>query len=181
METKVCRLCGGEVSETHLKHRDYICLSCDAKRSKEYRETHEEQYKKWRETHRKQISISNKNYIKTEKGKLAGRARNKRYVKRHPEKLRARQAVYCALRNGKLARRPCEICGNQNSQAHHDDYSKPLDVRWLCLKHHREYHKMIKEGIMAKGVPKKDSSGKGTRANRGRGGCKTTKPKGKGK
>ena len=34
---------------------------------------------------------------------------------------------------------------------------------------------------MAKGQPKRDGSGKGTRANKGRGGCKTTKSKGKGK
>ena len=32
-----------------------------------------------------------------------------------------------------------------------------------------------------KGIPKKDGSGKGNRANKGRGGCKTTKSKGKGK
>jgi len=39
-----------------------------------------------------------------------------------------------------------------------------------------------KEDNMAKkGVPKKDGSGKGKRGNRGRGGCSTTKPKGKGK
>jgi len=33
---------------------------------------------------------------------------------------------------------------------------------------------------MAKGTPKQDGSGKGNRANRGRGGCKTTKTVGKG-
>ena len=34
---------------------------------------------------------------------------------------------------------------------------------------------------MPKGTPKKDGSGKGTRANKGRGGCKTTKAKGQGR
>jgi len=34
---------------------------------------------------------------------------------------------------------------------------------------------------MTKNNPKRDGSGKGTRANRGRGGCKTTKPNGQGK
>ena len=34
---------------------------------------------------------------------------------------------------------------------------------------------------MAQGKPKKDGSGKGTRANKGRGGCKNPRPKGKGK
>jgi len=36
----------------------------------------------------------------------------------------------------------CSIpgCLNTNLQAHHDNYSKPLDVKWLCLQHHIEYH-----------------------------------------
>ena len=34
---------------------------------------------------------------------------------------------------------------------------------------------------MAKGVPKRDGSGKGVRANRGRGGCKATSKVGKGR
>jgi hypothetical protein len=33
---------------------------------------------------------------------------------------------------------------------------------------------------MTKGIPKKDGTGKGTRANKGRGGCNTTQQKGKG-
>ena len=45
-----------------------------------------------------------------------------------------------AIRDGKLKKRPCEICGAIDTQAHHDDYSKPLDVRWLCRKHHLELH-----------------------------------------
>ena len=36
---------------------------------------------------------------------------------------------------------PCEVCGIPESHAHHDDYSRPLDVRWLCEKHHKQLHK----------------------------------------
>jgi ribosomal protein S27AE len=39
-----------------------------------------------------------------------------------------------------LIKQPCEVCGNLKAQAHHDDYSKPLQVRWLCQKHHTEHH-----------------------------------------
>ena len=64
------------------------------------------------------------------------RKRNRLY----PEKLRARAAVARAIRNGGLHRQPCEVCGAKRTQAHHDDYSKPLTVRWLCYKHHLAVH-----------------------------------------
>lgn len=56
------------------------------------------------------------------------------------EKYKARQAVSNALRNGKLKRLPCEVCGNKDVEAHHEDYAKPLDVKWLCFLHHRQAH-----------------------------------------
>jgi hypothetical protein len=45
------------------------------------------------------------------------------------------------LRRGKIERKPCEVCGDEKAQMHHEDYSKPLDVRWFCRKHHLELHK----------------------------------------
>lgn len=45
-----------------------------------------------------------------------------------------------AVRAGKLIRRACEMCGELKSHAHHEDYDKPLEVRWLCAKHHRWEH-----------------------------------------
>jgi hypothetical protein len=43
-----------------------------------------------------------------------------------------------------LDRKPCEICGAEKADAHHDDYSKPLDVRWLCETHHSEHHRKFR-------------------------------------
>jgi predicted DNA-binding protein YlxM (UPF0122 family) len=53
-----------------------------------------------------------------------------------------------AIQRGKLIPSPCEVCGadgkfedgRREVQAHHDDYNKPLEVRWLCQKHHHEWH-----------------------------------------
>jgi hypothetical protein len=50
-----------------------------------------------------------------------------------------------AIRLGLLIKVPCEICGVEKVDAHHDDYSKPWDVRWLCRLHHAEHHKNEKK------------------------------------
>jgi len=62
------------------------------------------------------------------------------YRKRYPERYAAHTKVGNAIRDGKLAKKPCEVCGELIVHAHHDDYSKPLEVRWLCTKHHALHH-----------------------------------------
>lgn len=80
------------------------------------------------------------------------RARRKRWNDKHLAEYRktprskmrrsAGRAISNAIRDGKLTRQPCEVrkCKEPFAEAHHDDYSKPLDVRWLCKKHHTEHH-----------------------------------------
>jgi hypothetical protein len=63
----------------------------------------------------------------------------------NPEKRRAQKMVETAVRTGKLPRSPCERCGSLKAEAHHEDYSKPLDVSWLCRKHHLARHRELKE------------------------------------
>lgn len=46
----------------------------------------------------------------------------------------ARSYANVYLRRGKIERLPCEICGSPDSEMVHEDYSKPLEVRWLCKK-----------------------------------------------
>jgi hypothetical protein len=62
------------------------------------------------------------------------------WAKLNRKSLNARQAVYKAVKSGKLIRLPCEICGSLKVQAHHEDHSKPLEVRWLCSRHHADRH-----------------------------------------
>lgn len=50
-------------------------------------------------------------------------------------------AVFHAIERGDLVRQPCEVCGGTHVEAHHDDYAKPLDVRWLCPTHHKAHHR----------------------------------------
>lgn len=51
---------------------------------------------------------------------------------------RAYANVY--IRRGHIQKRLCEICG-ESAQMHHEDYNKPLEIKWLCRNHHLEYHK----------------------------------------
>lgn len=55
-------------------------------------------------------------------------------------KLECRQATTRAVRLGEIKKGPCEVCGSLNVEAHHDDYDKPYQVRWLCFRHHHEHH-----------------------------------------
>jgi hypothetical protein len=60
-------------------------------------------------------------------------------------KRRARDIVRKALRAGKLARERCEVCGEDvKVQAHHSDYTRALDVQWLCRKHHTLAHEIAR-------------------------------------
>lgn len=61
---------------------------------------------------------------------------------------RARDAVSHAIRDGRLERGACEVGDDCSGpiHAHHDDYSKPLDVRWLCKRHHDAFHASLPEG-----------------------------------
>lgn len=48
-----------------------------------------------------------------------------------------------AIKSGQLVRQPCFVCG-EKAQAHHPDYSAPLDVVWLCVMHHRQAHGLVR-------------------------------------
>ena len=60
---------------------------------------------------------------------------------RYPERFHARSRTNNAIVGGHLTRQPCEVCDTLPTHAHHDDYTKPLDVRWLCQAHHFQLHK----------------------------------------
>src|SRR5688572_10574015 len=57
-----------------------------------------------------------------------------------PEKAKARDRVTSAVLFKRLKKQPCSVCGALHAQAHHHDYSKPLDVEWLCSIHHGQAH-----------------------------------------
>ncbi len=87
----------------------------------------------------------NKKYRKTESGKEVRRNSLKKYYKKNPDHLIATRIANNAVRDGRLQEHPCVVCGISPAQKHHPDYSKPLNIVWLCPKHHAELHKELRK------------------------------------
>lgn len=97
----------------------YNCLNCNSARSRKYRLT-----KRGARNTLKAVYKS---------------------IKKYPEKQKARFIVYRAVRNGVIIRPSKCACGSARMvEAHHEDYSKPLQVNWLCRTCHSKLHCMIK-------------------------------------
>jgi hypothetical protein len=86
-------------------------------------------------------------YRKTDAFKKSRYKTTKKYRDKNQNKTRAHRKVQYEVQIGNLSSKPCEICGSLKTVAHHDDYSRVLDVRWLCNKHHREWHRKNGEGL----------------------------------
>ena len=93
----------------------------------------------WRKANRERYLAYQREYQRRRRAAGLNADAEREYRTRNPEKVAARMALNNAVRDGKLERLPCEVCGAP-SEAHHEDYSKPLEVRWLCPQHHREIH-----------------------------------------
>ncbi len=106
-----------------IAKRDYRCGACKEDPAKHrarqaiYRKTPEAKAR-----HRKLMRAIRL----TEAGRLESRARN---------------VCNKAIVAGKLQREPCARCGSATVHAHHTDYTRPLDVIWLCPLHHKEAHR----------------------------------------
>lgn len=81
------------------------------------------------------------------------RERRRKYLKKYYEKSELYkkkgligQKLKYAIQNGKIKKRnSCEICHNSPVHGHHEDYSKPLEVIWLCPRCHGVLHRQYKE------------------------------------
>ena len=105
-----------------------------------------------REKNRERIRANNRRYLNTTRAKKIRAKYMKKWAEtnkdkialnrqKHKEKRQANSKFRDFVRRGKIKKLPCEICGNPKSEGHHIDYSKPLEVRWLCRKHHHELHR----------------------------------------
>lgn len=134
-EVKLCRSCGNSKSELEFCKRkastDGLSAKCKECQS---------EYDKNRANNPDRV-LARKNYSKTKAGLISGNKAKYAYRDRNPNKQKAHGRVAYAIRSGYLTKLPCEKCGEKKVYAHHDDYKKYLDIRWLCSKHHSEWHK----------------------------------------
>lgn len=150
MREKVCRQCrvpkpidGFYTHPSAGDGRMAICKECHkANVRRNYRDNieHYHAYERGRAMLPHRVE-GREQYQRTEAGRTAITRARQRSDARYPERRAARIALGNAVRDGKVVKQPCEVCGNPKSHGHHDDYSKPLDVRWLCSTHHREHHR----------------------------------------
>jgi hypothetical protein len=154
---KTCRRCGvlKPLVEFH-KHAGFkdgrraVCRSCLAVYYKAYywanREAMLQKTHMWQLQNKERCARNRKNwYWRSQENRDRMFAKTHAWRTRNPLKAAAHTAVRYAVLGGLLKRLCCEICGAENSQAHHSDYAKPLDVRWLCALHHKAVHKATEE------------------------------------
>lgn len=126
------------------------CNASSAKHYKANREAMLAQHREWRETNRESIRAYFRERTKnlTREQITKHNASHKAYQSRNPIKISAKNQANHAIRSGRLIRKPCERCSRTTHiHAHHEDYTKPLDVVWLCSGCHGDRHREINEEV----------------------------------
>ena len=147
-----CAICGTTFLTTHSQGK-YCSPECKRegeraswrKYGRNNRRKKRIYHRRYYEANKEQISIRIRLYQQSLAGKQAQHNSDVNQRRKSPEKYRARQIVLGALRSGKLIKLPCRFCNIKQVEAHHPDYSKPLEVIWLCSECHRLLHKILKE------------------------------------
>jgi len=120
---KNCKDCGKEITEKtayrypRRKSLMNICKNCLVALNKKNRNANKEHYRKYYKEY---------------------------YYNRPISKKQAWSKLRQAIDRGEVTKKPCAICGSsKNIEAHHFNYEKPLEVVWLCKKHHKETHRKL--------------------------------------
>jgi hypothetical protein len=126
-----CPKCGSERHYRVDRHQ-WRCRPCANAKGRETRA-------KWDSAKRAEVSA-----------KAVVRKRKWRAI--NPHQNPAHKAVQKAIKSGRLTRQLCFQCGSPNTEGHHENYAKPLDVVWLCRTHHIARHVELNEA-RRKGIP----------------------------
>lgn len=148
MKQKCCIKCGKlkilsgfyvhpKMADGHL-NKCILCTRAEVTANRKARKEYYKEYDQQRDRlpHRQEMRRA---YQAGPSGHAAHARALRAYQKRYPVRYRAHYLLSNAIRDDRIKKGSCEVCGTkQNVEAHHDDYSRPLDVRWLCGKHHAD-------------------------------------------
>lgn len=154
---KQCNKCGEnkDTSEfyRHPQNSDGLFGKCKTCTKRDVRENRRKRAEYYREYDRQRAMTpdrvaARKEYLNTEEGRAAARRAKDKYHENNPTKRKAHHALNNAVRDGKVVKPDsCSECGAGGIiHGHHDDYAKPLEVRWLCTTCHKAWHDENGEG-----------------------------------
>lgn len=109
------------------------------------KKAYNEYFRIYREKNRERLRDYNKEYNRLWRHEH-GFENEKKWRHKNRLKVNVERILYRAIKRGDIKRLPCIICGKKKGLAHHPDYSKPLEVIFLCALHHKEIHKKSKSG-----------------------------------
>lgn len=148
---KICKDCKKEKDVVDFYGKQNECKECTKSRVKKYRENNIEKVREY-DRNRPNVKERNERFKAAQKERMKDaeyrkivNGMRKKWAEKNTVKRAAHIIVSNRIRGGVLIKQPCEVCGELKVDAHHDDYEKPLDVRWLCKKHHAEHHKNERE------------------------------------
>ena len=130
----ICQGCGEEKEITQFyKSNRTNCKNCVKARVKHRARTNPK------------VQEYDRQRAKDPERRAKAREKTRRWREENPLRTSAHNAVARALRSGKIQKAPCIFCGEKDVHAHHHDYTKPLDVTWLCPKCHHRLHAAFPE------------------------------------
>lgn len=139
---KTCKECGLEKPESEFypnKTHGVLfakCKPCVSRYARKYRSENRPKIRKRENEYRRRM-------MSTELGRWKYNQKRRRLRNKNRQKFIARNKLNYEKKVGRVMPKPCEKCGSTNNvQGHHTDYSKPLDVHWLCGFHHQLEHGM---------------------------------------
>lgn len=150
---KICFKCGEEKPRNdfykHAQMGDGLLGKCKECTKNDTNKNRLEKIEYYKEYDRQRGSLDHRaaarrKYVKTKNGMAALKKGRDNWYKKNKHKKEAQGLLARSIRRGEIVKDSCSVCGiNKRVHGHHEDYSKPLEVIWLCPKHHGERHKEI--------------------------------------
>ena len=145
--SKPCNKCG-EVKPLSGFHKNknakdglcHICKECNSAKVLAWQLANPEKKKAKQARYNKSHPEINGAWYRANPGKLNEACA--KYRAKNPIKRKVYKKVQRALISGQLKKDVlCKYCGTYGAlEAHHCNYDKPLDVQWLCVPCHRQWH-----------------------------------------